>query len=103
MGQLTAIVLDSRAEAPLYRQIFDQIVLRIRSGAFPIGFRLPPTRVLARELKTNRNTVGGVDGDLDWGGFVTSRVGRGTFVSEPPRSAPVGTLTERPGLPWAQL
>jgi 2-aminoadipate transaminase len=106
MGQLTGIVLDSRAESPLYRQIFDQIVLRIRGGAFPIGFRLPPTRVLARELKTNRNTVVRVYEDLEAAGFVTSRVGRGTFVAEPPRAAPVGNLTEpaaRPKLPWAQL
>jgi DNA-binding transcriptional MocR family regulator len=103
MGQLTGIVLDSRAADPLYRQIFDQIVLRIRGGAFPIGFRLPPTRVLSRELKTNRNTVVRVYEDLEAAGFVTSRVGRGTFVSEAPRSTPLGKLTERPGLPWSQL
>jgi DNA-binding transcriptional MocR family regulator len=103
MGQLTGIVIDSHLPAPLYRQIFDQVVLRIRSGAFPIGFRLPPSRALARELHTNRNTVVRVYEDLESAGFVNSRVGRGTFVSQPPRSVEVGTLTERPPLPWAQL
>jgi DNA-binding transcriptional MocR family regulator len=104
MGQSTGIVLDSKLETPLYRQIFDQVVLRIRGGAFPVGFRLPPTRALARELRTNRNTVVRVYEDLEAAGFVTSRVGRGTFVSEPPPSKPVAALAmDRPGLPWAQL
>src|SRR3954451_9670034 len=103
MGQLTGIILDHALDAPLYRQIFDQVVLRIRTGAYPVGYRLPPTRSLARELSTNRNTVVRVYEDLESAGFVSSRVGRGTFVSEPPRSVPLPTLTERPPLPWAQL
>src|SRR5438270_10245975 len=99
MGQLTGIILDHALEAPLYRQIFDQLVLRIRTGAYPVGYRLPPTRSLARELRTNRNTVVRVYEDLESAGFVSSRVGRGKFVSEPPRSVPLPTLTERPPLP----
>src|SRR3954469_13733985 len=99
MGQLTGIILDHALDAPLYRQIFDQVVLRIRTGAYPVGYRLPPTRSLARELSTNRNTVVRVYEDLESAGFVSSRVGRGTFVSEPPRSVPLPTLTERPPLP----
>ncbi len=44
------LFLDPSAVEPLYKQIFDQVVSRIRSQAFPPGYRLPPTRILAREL-----------------------------------------------------
>ena len=75
------IVLSKRDGDPLYKQLFDQIVHRILSGAFPPGFRLPPTRELAAELVTNRNTVVRAYTDLENAGFVKSAVGRGTFVA----------------------
>jgi DNA-binding transcriptional MocR family regulator len=81
------IALDPRREEPLYQQIFDQVVTRIRSHAFPPGFRLPPTRILARELSTHRNTVVRAYADLEAAGFVSSVVGRGTFVEASARSA----------------
>ena len=56
MGQI-GIKLDPRRKDPLHRQIFDQVVARIESQAFPPGFRLPPSRELARELGAHRNTV----------------------------------------------
>ncbi len=49
--------LDPSQPTALYQQLFDAIAERIRSGAFPAGFRLPPTRVLASELDAHRNTV----------------------------------------------
>ncbi|MBX3269569.1 MAG: PLP-dependent aminotransferase family protein [Sandaracinaceae bacterium] len=91
--------------APMYQQIFDQIASRIRSGAFPEGYRLPPTRALAAELGTHRNTVVRAYAELEAAGFLTSTVGRGTFVkawrgSEPPLAA--SAPPER-ALPWASL
>lgn len=99
----TGLVLDARSAVPLYRQVFDQVVERIRSGAFPIKFRLPPTRILAQELGTHRNTVVRAYEDLEAAGFVTSRVGRGTFVTEPPSTSAAAPMPERAGLPWAEL
>lgn len=103
--------LDPSQPHALYQQLFDAIVERIRSGAFPAGFRLPPTRVLAAELDAHRNTVVRAYTRLEEAGFVSSTVGRGTFVraSAGPRSigvpdavrAPV--LDAGPGLPWASL
>src|SRR2546425_626415 len=72
--------------APLYRQIVDQVRGRIRSGALPVGSRLPPTRDLARSLKTHRNTVVRAYEELAASGHTISTVGRGTFVSDPPTS-----------------
>jgi GntR family transcriptional regulator/MocR family aminotransferase len=110
MDRMTGIHLDDNLSQPLHRQIFDQVVGRIRTGAFPPGFRLPPTRTLARELRTHRNTVVRVYEDLEAAGFVTSRVGRGTFVAETAADAPggaggvtAGPPADRRPLPWAQL
>ncbi|APR80213.1 Transcriptional regulator, GntR family domain / Aspartate aminotransferase [Minicystis rosea] len=88
---------------PLYKQIFDQVVTRVRSRAFPPGYRLPPTRALAEELGTNRNTVVRAYADLEAAGFVTSAVGRGTFIAEgralpAPLAAPAGG-----SMPWSSL
>src|SRR5262245_14377900 len=80
--------LTASSRVPLYRQLFDAVVARIHDRTFPIGFRLPPTRELARELKTHRNTVVRAYEDLVAAGFVESTVGRGTFVSAGAPSSP---------------
>ena len=48
---------DHESEVPLYRQLFEQIATRIRSGDFSAGERLPATRELAGLLGLNRTTV----------------------------------------------
>ena len=49
--------LSHESEVPLYRQLFDQIATRIRTGDFIPGERLPATRELAGLLGLNRTTV----------------------------------------------
>ncbi len=100
----SGIRLDPKASDSLFKQIFDQIVARIRSGAFPAGYRLPPTRSLAGELDTHRNTVVRAYEELEDAGFVTSTVGRGTFVAPQPAN-PATASAEPPqgALPWATL
>ncbi|MGF1468817.1 MAG: PLP-dependent aminotransferase family protein [Sandaracinaceae bacterium] len=97
------VTLAPNHRDPYYRQIFDQLAARISSGAFPEGYRLPPTRDLARHLGTHRNTVVRAYGELETAGFVTSAVGRGTFVRGL-RSGPATTQApaER-ALPYASL
>src|SRR6266542_3875829 len=103
MGRSTGITLDKAGGEPLYRQLFDQVVERVLSGAFPPGYRLPPTRALASELSTNRNTVVRAYADLESAGFVSSTVGRGTFVAlGSPVPASIATPAEG-GLAWASL
>jgi 2-aminoadipate transaminase len=99
------LTLDPGSPEPLYRQIFDQIVDRIRTGTFPAGFRLPPTRTLAEELDAHRNTIVRAYADLEAAGFVTSTVGRGTFVAPPPRSQQLASNSQPDvaGIPWASL
>jgi DNA-binding transcriptional MocR family regulator len=97
------IQLDPRRPEPLYRQVFDQVAERVRSGTFPAGYRLPPTRQLAVELGAHRNTVVRAYADLESSGFVVSTVGRGTFVARTVPDAPLRVPGDRPELPWASL
>jgi DNA-binding transcriptional MocR family regulator len=97
------IHLDPRAEEPLYRQLFDAVVARIHTGTFPPGFRLPPTRDLARELGVHRNTVVRAFEDLESAGFLISAVGRGTFVADVPKPAGAAAPLQGGPMPWASL
>jgi GntR family transcriptional regulator/MocR family aminotransferase len=99
------LALDPALPSPLYQQLFDAIVDRIKSGAFPVGFRLPPTRVLAAELDAHRNTVVRAYSRLEQAGFVGSTVGRGTFVKAvptAPRQTPLAPESE-PSMRWSGL
>jgi DNA-binding transcriptional MocR family regulator len=101
--RISGISIDPRRKEPLHTQIFDQVVARIRSGAFPAGHRLLPTRALAEELGAHRNTVVRAYADLVAAGFVQSTVGRGTFVAPEPPAAPAAGSAESAGMPWASL
>ncbi len=105
MGHSVGFKLDPRNDEPIHRQIFDQIVARIQSRAFPPGYKLPPTRVLARELNAHRNTVARAYADLEEAGFVSGSVGRGTYVEE---MLPRAARTDEPvpaaqPMPWGSL
>jgi GntR family transcriptional regulator/MocR family aminotransferase len=103
MVRSTGITIDAGSAEPLYKQIFDQVVARIQSRAYPPGHRLPPTRLLARELATHRNTVVRAYTDLEEAGFVASAVGRGTFIAEQ-RAAPSAEEPRPAGaMPWGSL
>ena len=68
-------------------EIYKQLRGAIVDGRLRPGDRLPPTRDLARSLSVSRTTVSVAYDRLVGEGFVRSRVGAGTFVSDhaPPR------------------
>ncbi len=103
METSVGIALRPGEGEPLYRQLFEQIVERIRTGTFPPGYRLPPTRTLASQLATHRNTVVHAYEELESAGFVHSTVGRGTFVAEQPPAAAPAAQPDRESLPWSSL
>jgi GntR family transcriptional regulator/MocR family aminotransferase len=83
-------------------EIYRQLRRAILDGRLPPGGRLPPTRELARRLSVSRTTVAVAYDRLTGEGFVTGRVGAGTFVSaavtgpaDPPGPAG-GALSPRP-------
>src|SRR3954447_24573232 len=62
--------------ARIYRQLRDAVL----DGRLRAGERLPPTRELARRLTGSRNTVAVAYDRLTADGFLTGRVGAGTYV-----------------------
>ncbi|HEX9037618.1 MAG TPA: PLP-dependent aminotransferase family protein [Ktedonobacterales bacterium] len=77
------ITLDrtSGAGEGLTRQIYTSLREAILSGRLRAGDRLPPTRVLAREIDVARLTVATAYDWLSAEGYVTGRVGAGTYVA----------------------
>jgi 2-aminoadipate transaminase len=73
--------LDHGAEAPLYRQLSDQIAHQIRRGLMARGERLPATRELAGLLGLNRTTISAAYEILESEGLISGQVGRGSFVT----------------------
>ena len=73
--------VDPAAPTPVYRQIADSIRSALREGRLAPGFRLPPSRDLARHLGVNRNTVVAAYDALASAGVVESHTGRGTFLA----------------------
>jgi GntR family transcriptional regulator / MocR family aminotransferase len=76
----------------LTAEIYRQLRRAILDGRLPVGGRLPPTRELARRLNVSRTTVEVAYDRLFGEGFITARVGSGTFVSDD-----VAGRTGRPG------
>lgn len=66
---------------------------RILGGAHAPGERLPPERALAESFHASRGTVREALRSLEARGFVTRRVGSGTFVSYEP-DTPVDDVAE---------
>ncbi|MGA7241081.1 MAG: PLP-dependent aminotransferase family protein [Bryobacteraceae bacterium] len=83
------MALNPQSEIPLYRQLFEQIAVQIRTGQLERGERLPPTRELAGQLGLNRTTISAAYELLEAEGLIAGQVGRGSFVTgEPPAKQP---------------
>lgn len=87
--------LSHISEIPLYRQLFEQIAARIRTGQIARGERLPATRELAGLLGLNRTTVSAAYELLEEQGLIAGQVGRGSFVT--------GGAGAEAGVDWATL
>jgi len=79
--------IDRSRKEPVHRQICARLREMIDTGALPAGTRLPPTRLMARDLGVNRATVTAAYDALGTLGYVEATVGRGTFVRPNPTSA----------------
>src|SRR6185369_3020140 len=66
----------------LSREIYRQIARAILEGRLRPGDRLSPSRELAEALDVSRMTVNAAYERLAGEGFVTTRQGAGTFVSD---------------------
>ncbi|WP_166630953.1 GntR family transcriptional regulator [Streptomyces sp. GC420] len=75
------IVIDQKAPAAPYEQLRAQIADRARSGALPVGYRLPTVRGLAEELGLAANTVAKAYRALESDGVIETRGRNGTFIA----------------------
>jgi GntR family transcriptional regulator len=80
---------DGAVSTSTVSRIYGLLADEIAAGARRVGDRLPPERVLAKELGVSRTTVRRALGALVADGLIESHVGRGAFVaggrmSEPP-------------------
>jgi len=72
--------LDRAGGVSITQQLVDRFSAAIEAGELEPGSKLPPTRELAAEAGVNHLTAARVYRKLAELGYVTARVGRGTFV-----------------------
>jgi len=77
----TSFRLDPASGVPFYRQIIDQILAGIATGALVLGEQLPTVRGLAVELQVNLNTIAKAYKELEIRGVLNTQQGSGTFVA----------------------
>ena len=84
-GNLKALPRNSAV--PLYQQIQDSIIDKIRSGEWARGEKVPSENTLADDLGVSRMTINRALRELTRSGYLERVHGVGTFVAEPPRHA----------------
>jgi GntR family transcriptional regulator / MocR family aminotransferase len=80
MIELVSINKDN--SVPLYLQIYQQLRQSILNGQLAPGSRLPPSRKFAKACGVARITISEAYDQLQAEGFVVSRTGSGTFVTD---------------------
>ena len=76
------IVISNASGKPIYEQITGQIKGMILSGVLLEGDALPSMRLLAKELRISVITTKRAYEELERDGFITTVVGKGSFVRE---------------------
>ncbi|QNO15832.1 GntR family transcriptional regulator [Alkalicella caledoniensis] len=73
---------DLQSDRPIYTQLIEQIELKICSGGYPLGSKLPSVRDLAKEASVNPNTMQRALAKLEEDGLLYSNRTSGRFVTE---------------------
>ena len=74
--------VDERSVVPIWIQIRKRIIYLITSGKYKADERLPSVRDLSVRLGVNYKTINKVYQDLERDGFIFTKRGKGTFVSD---------------------
>jgi DNA-binding LacI/PurR family transcriptional regulator len=80
------MMIDFQDPTPLYRQIVADIEEQVASGRLKPGDRIAPQNKLAKQYDVSLITVKKALAELANKGIIYSRVGKGTFVAETPKS-----------------
>ncbi len=73
---------ELQSDRPLYTQLVEQVELRILSGVYPPGSRLPSVRDMAQEAAVNPNTMQRALAQLEESGLLVSQRTTGRSVTE---------------------
>lgn len=76
------IIISNSSGKPIYEQITAQMKNMILNGSLKPGEALPSMRLLAKELRISVITTKRAYEDLERDGFITTLVGKGSFVRE---------------------
>ena len=76
------LFISAQSDDAIYSQIENQIKNQILEGELAPGSPLPSMRVLAKNLRVSVITVQKAYENLSREGYITTGVGRGTFVSD---------------------
>ena len=79
------IIISNSSGRPIYEQIMAQIKGMIMNGTLKPGDPLPSMRLLAKELRISVITTKRAYEELERDGFITTVVGKGSFVREADR------------------
>jgi GntR family transcriptional regulator len=74
--------IDEKSGIPVWVQLRNRLLFLITSGHYQVGDQLPTVHKMAILLKINYNTVNKVYQGLERDGYIVSRRGQGTFVTE---------------------
>lgn len=74
--------VDFKSGKPVYLQLVDQVRYAAASGVIRHGEPLPSVRVLAEQLRVNRNTVAKAYSELEGQGVIETLPGKGCFLKD---------------------
>lgn len=73
---------DLKSDRPIYAQLIEQIQLRVVTGQYPAGAKLPSVRELAFDASVNPNTMQRALAQLELEGLLFSQRTSGRFVTD---------------------
>ena len=74
--------LDFDPTRPIYLQIIEAVKKRTAQGVYQAGGPLPSVREMAKEMGVNPNTMSRAYMELEREGFITTRRGEGSSITE---------------------
>ncbi|MFG7943280.1 GntR family transcriptional regulator [Streptomyces cacaoi] len=92
---VTDVSVSQHSDVPIYRQIVMQLTLMIETGQLRDGERLPGSRLLADNLRINRNTVAHAYRELRDQGLVEARGRHGMVVVGGERARSASAVRDR--------
>lgn len=90
-------MLNKSQPIPLYFQIKENLMNKIRSHFYEVGNLIPSETELQEEYKVSRITIRRAVRELVQEGYLTTHQGKGTFVSKPKASQELNLITS-----WAE-